>query len=406
MTLCLDSCSDSQSSASDSTKRALSQKLKEPATILFFRGAVYDFTYNDKNEQFTQSQMAFLYDLPSAEDVARKKKIKVLAAPPGFHDIDNSDLNISKDVYLEKGFKEVKVGIAPSRTQAIGRNVQAQREQYGLKHRVTATIHAAMGDTLNSAAIEISQDNSSFKLWDKAQAIVALSRTKLGKHLIFVGDKSGTIDALAMIIQRRSKWVDYMESILQIITISSQFAVTYNGEQDDEEQFREEDQHETPNNNNHHHHHIPVLESSEFPFRICDISLPESNTGEVYFLMSLKRHSFTYIGMTKNLRTRLNSHNSGYGSNSTCPTHLRPFTVLAYICGFNDNRSMLLYVEKAWKQERDRLISSGVNDVRAWARSGRNVIAGLANNNSFNVQPSELRLILLFREEGNEDSTT
>ena len=35
-------------------------------------------------------------------------------------------------------------------------DVQAQRRQYGLKHHVTSTIHASMGDTLNKVALQIS----------------------------------------------------------------------------------------------------------------------------------------------------------------------------------------------------------------------------------------------------------
>ena len=63
---------------------------------------------------------------------------------------------MAKEEYLIKGFKEVKVGLAPETTQSIGRNIQAERKQYGLKHRVTSTIHAAMGDTLTRVAIKIS----------------------------------------------------------------------------------------------------------------------------------------------------------------------------------------------------------------------------------------------------------
>ena len=101
---------------------------------------------------------------------------------------------------MNKGFQEVKIGMAPERITSIGYNTQAQRKQYGLKHRVTSTIHAAMGDTLSQVAIEISKNNSSFALWDCAQAIVTLSRTKLGKNIIFVGDENETVEALSDLI--------------------------------------------------------------------------------------------------------------------------------------------------------------------------------------------------------------
>ena len=43
---------------------------KEPTELLFFKGAQYEFTFN-KEDSFSQSQMAILYDLPSSEDVSQ-----------------------------------------------------------------------------------------------------------------------------------------------------------------------------------------------------------------------------------------------------------------------------------------------------------------------------------------------
>ena len=79
------------------------------------------------------------------------------------------------------------------------------RKQYGLKHRIKSTIHASIGDTLKKVATDISDENESFKLSDKAQVIVACSRTKLGKNTIFVEDKQKTISALTSLIQRKKK---------------------------------------------------------------------------------------------------------------------------------------------------------------------------------------------------------
>ena len=45
-------------------------------------------------------------------------------------------------------------------------------------------------------AKELSTNNIQFKLWDKGRLIVILSRTKIGKHTHFVGDKNDTLTAL------------------------------------------------------------------------------------------------------------------------------------------------------------------------------------------------------------------
>ena len=64
-----------------------------------------------------------------------------------------------------------------------------------MKHCVTSTMHASMGDTLHKVAMEISNIDNCFKLWGKELVIVTLSQTKLGKITIVIGDKRGNINA-------------------------------------------------------------------------------------------------------------------------------------------------------------------------------------------------------------------
>ena len=353
--------------ASTSMREKLDKRVKEPSTLLFFRGAIYEFTYNCDGS-FSQSQMAVLYDLPSQENLERFRKINVLIAPPGIHDIE-FDPNLSKEEYINLGYVEVKVGKAPERIQSIGRSLQGQRTQYGLKHRVTSTIHAAMGDTLVRVATQISNDSTKFKLWDKAQVIVALSRTKLGKNVIFVGDKEGTLDSLVELVQKRTQWTDYMETVLNLVTVNSRANPP-----------------------------VRQMTQSSFPFRICDVSLPQCNTGFVYFLISIRRQSYAYIGETKEIRRRLNQHNSGHGSSSTTPSYLRPFAVMAYICGFDGSRPLRLFIEKKWKEKRDLLILNGNNDIKDWAKSGADAINEINATAFPNSNKSELRLVLLYKE--------
>ena len=173
--------------------------MKEPSTLLFFKGAVYEFTQNCDG-LYSQGQMALLYDLPNQDAISQNRKIKVLAAPTGLHDIEYDD-SMSKDDYIAKGFHEVEVGMAPIRTQAINKYQQAQRKQYAIRQRVTSTIHAAMVDTLTKVAIQVT--DRMFELWDKAQIIVALTRTKIGKNIIFVGNKQETIESIIRLVKKK-----------------------------------------------------------------------------------------------------------------------------------------------------------------------------------------------------------
>ena len=72
------------------------------------------------------------------------------------------------------------------------------------------------------------------------------------KDTIFVGDKNGTLRALRELLTTKTQWMDYMEDVLKLITINS------NGN-------------EEPVWNH-------VMGQQYFPFKICDVILPQCNT--------------------------------------------------------------------------------------------------------------------------------
>ena len=198
--------------------------------------------------------------------------------------------------------------------------MQAKRKQYALSHGVTNTIHGAQGETLPKMATELSMSNSDFGIWDKGQLIVILTRTRKAEDTIFVGNKQETLSALKNILLSKNQWTDFSEHVLSIITI---------------------------NNNRNSLRLIRVMSQNDFPFRICDISLPTSRTGFVYFLISVRDRSFIYIGETICIVQQLRDHNAGYGSSSTTPAHKRPYGVMGYICGAQlESSHLCLYLER------------------------------------------------------------
>ena len=362
--------------ARESTISALNQKVKEPRSLLFFKGAIYSCTFNNKGV-FSQAQMALLYDLPSQSDVENWRPIKLLLAPPGLKSIEY-DGTTSKEQYIQNGFKEISMGVCNGYTQKLKDYKQAKRKQYGLKHYVSATIHAAMGDTLNSMATSISTKDSNFELWDKGQLVVLISRTKHAKDSIFVGSKQDTLDAFKQLILQRNQWTDYVEDVLRLVTINECDDTTTD----------------------------QILTQASFPYRIADVVLPQCNTGYVYMLISLRHPNYTYIGTTLCLRNRLQAHNCGRGAAETTPMYLRPFALFAYICGFNDdccikNKKSLRYsIEKKWKEKRDWLIRNGINNKYQWAKCGNTVIQNMISQNQrsgeFDIRQKDLTLICLF----------
>ena len=70
--------------------------MKEPYTILFFKGAIYEFTYT-KNDEFSQRKTILLYDIPDQQTVAKIRKMELIAVPMGLHDIQLDESKSKND---------------------------------------------------------------------------------------------------------------------------------------------------------------------------------------------------------------------------------------------------------------------------------------------------------------------
>ena len=362
--------------ASTAVSKGLDKKCRKLSkTLLFFKGAVYEFTYNKPNH-FSTTQIAILLNLPEQDDLNNFRPIQILAAPVGTKDVEFDESKSLED-YESDGWQLVLISTAPERTYKVQGNVQARRKQYGLKHRVSSTIHEGMGATLIRAAMQISDNDPNLRWWDKAQVIVALSRTKVGRNTIFVGNKNDTIKALSRLILQKNQFTDYMQNILDLVTV--------NISPDNERGLGITNR--------------TIHQPTNYPFRICDLSLPNCNTGFVYFLMSIKNKNFTYIGQSTCVSRRLRQHNAGYGSNSTTPLPLRPYACMAYITGFDGRHTRIREnIEREWKRKRDFLIRNGNHNVYAWILAGNDCIEDLYQENE-HMRDLELRLVMLFSEQ-------
>ena len=110
----------------------------------------------------------------------------------------------------------------------------------------------------------------------------------------------------------------------------------------------------------------PVFDPTPI-FRPCDFILYKQ--AAVYLLISTKCYGYMYIGQTKDIRKRLNDHNSGRGSKETNNERLSPWALFGYLYGFGteDNR---VNFEQRWKYlvrqatgRFDSLSASGVLDI-------------------------------------------
>lgn len=284
------------------------------------------------------------------ESILRRGPIYVWAAPPGCKDFPPVEL-FTQDALAEKGWKQVRVLYSTSENETVFRGIQGRRTQYGLKPRVAATIHASMGSTLSSVVTQVTNDDDGYDytLWEAAQVVVLLSRTRRARDIYFVGDPLKVAEHLLQVLRTTNRFLPYIRQLLQKLT----------GEGSNDASIVQN----------------PCM------YRPCDAQLPTGNIGVVYQLVSTRDTNMMYIGETNNIRRRLTQHNSGDGSCITRQRFLQPWAVYAFVVGFRTRRERQMF-ESIWKvkarsRERHRvfdaetLLHVGHDMAVEWNRSRR-----------------------------------
>ena len=100
------------SPASSNISTFLDQKSNEQETVCFYKGAIYQCTYN-QDGVFRHSQLSLCYDLPQKIDLDIFWMIKMLVSPLTIkYDASVFDPGLPKYHYIQLGFKEVSIGKA------------------------------------------------------------------------------------------------------------------------------------------------------------------------------------------------------------------------------------------------------------------------------------------------------
>jgi predicted GIY-YIG superfamily endonuclease len=312
--------------ASSATSRFLNNQVKEPSSLWFYPGAVYEITNNKKN-QYSQAQLAVLCTVPSDDHLRQKKPVAVMLAPPGCKS-PPPQCSSSED-FETKGWRKTSVGLCPDRIHSFHNGIQAKRSQYALRPRIASTIHSGMGQDLPAIVTKVTsaEDDIDHMLWAKEQVIVLLSRTHYAKDIIFVGNAEKTAEALADCLQHVSQYTDYMAHLM-----------------------------ETLSNTSDTNEHTLVDPYMYHPFRMCDYEIPNTVGSFCYNLVSLgdPTRSTSYIGETHNLAHRLAVHNQRNGANTTKDIALIPWGLLGFVTGFEGNsRDERRAFESEWQIKRN-----------------------------------------------------
>ena len=110
--------------ANEITSNSLDHKCKEPRKLLFFVGAVYQFTYNNDGK-FTQSQLGLLLDHPCQGDIENFRKNTIMVAPTGIKVVKFDDSK-TREEYISEGWVKKYVGTSPERTYCVQMNMRGQ----------------------------------------------------------------------------------------------------------------------------------------------------------------------------------------------------------------------------------------------------------------------------------------
>ena len=334
--------------ANEGTKRILDKKIKQQRELVFYPNAKFEFTQVLRGK-FSQGQLALMINVPSNEMLTAGMAISVFAAPSGVKNFPPPE-ECTSTLLVKNGWKEINVQLQTSMNEQIITGMQARRCQYPLKPRVSTTIHACMGSTLSSivcAVVSLPNMPYNFSLWEAAQVVVLLSRTRTANTIFFVGDKEATIEHIISVLSgEQHKYLHFISSLLDKLCAESNDIVNI----------------------------IPQPTT----FLPKDAVIPRSPA--VYLIVSTKQPEFAYIGETSNLSRRIREHNTLAGPQVTAQRDLLPFAIHAYVIGF-DTKQQRLQFESRWKL---------INQRRANVSLNNNGRVTIAVDMISNVNPSRL----------------
>jgi len=298
----------------------LNKIVREPELLQLHEGLMVELTYNN-GTKWSNGQVAIVIHLPDQQVLDHWKPFPILLAPVGVRSLPSSSYTL--EALMQSGWKFVDVKPCPEKSHHCFGGMFGKRHQYGIRPLAATTIHKSMGNDYDKIVSCVVDDGlSGFRLWEKAQVLVLISRVHRMEDIIFVGDKEETARRLLEIITTLPKYALYIDYIIKCL------ASTKN-----------------PTSSS------LINVSSAMPFHLHTIECPKSDEvqkGYCYLLISIPQPQKTYIGQTMNLQRRLHQHNSGWSHHWTDDISYRPWVYFAYVIGFQ-KRSQRLYFEHSWQ---------------------------------------------------------
>ena len=276
----------------------------EHKKLVLFKGQILRLTYNNTVAsngipRFSQGQLCIVMDLPN-----ETHHLHLMLVPPGVRQIPTHPENMPYNHQWELFF------LSPTRAPLVivGKgHTKARRIQFRVTYYVCSTVHKALGETCPQIATQISSQQRKYRLWERDQLLVLISRVKHLDNIILVThDRNDTIMGIRKLLQNTPQWLHHIKNILSALDSTTTSATIQ-------------------------HTHDP------YPPTIRMQQLPDSSIGFVYMLVSHTHRNFAYVGETACIQRRLQQHNSSHGSNFTNNPQLRPWMCFVLVYRFPEN---------------------------------------------------------------------
>ena len=190
----------------------------------------------------------------------------------------------------------------------VGRSLQmGRRTQFPVRYYLASTIHRIQDDNVSLLATELSMNKREYRLWQREQFAVLISRVHNCKEIIFVGNSEDTRASIEDILKRSSKWDALIEMYLHELNVAGNTG------------------------------RVRLLSLDQHPFLPIYRELPSTVCGYAYMLTSLSCIAPAYIGECTDLKADLTKHNTGHGVHETRNSVLHPWGVYAFVYGFDQS---------------------------------------------------------------------
>ena len=192
----------------------LNRQCLEPESLFLYEGAPMRITRNDTRLNLCQGQLCVIQKVPQIVDL----NVCLFVAPPCVRELPPVGVSGTRD-YLSHGWRSLQVKKVDGMSHKYSHSFSVRRIHFPLKPFEASTIHKCIGDDVPLLATQITtadpNEKKMFKLWERNQLLVLLSRVQKLENLTFVGNKDLTLKTIEKICYNVNQWDFFIDSFVE-----------------------------------------------------------------------------------------------------------------------------------------------------------------------------------------------